>query len=334
MLQAHGMPIEPVTETTRSYGASATALDAPQAAPLERGGSDLSTQQSNLILDLTQVSLDLIGIVDPTGAADVASGAISLGRGDLLGAGMSALGALLPYAGDLAKLGKLPKLVETLGNVVAMAKQDARFAAAVEPMLTQLKNGLAGASGSFDALPAAARNAIRTVQAKVDEFFATAKLARGEGAFATAATSAYTPAGAVLSQAAESSCVAASIRMLLANGSEVPEAYIRQAANVDNAGGLLSDSVRALDAFGAPGYRAVNKGEATIRTLENALERGPLIALVRTDVTGGAHALVVDAIRDGKVYIRDPYPPGAGASYAVDLADFQKAWTGCAVLPP
>lgn len=75
--------------------------------------------------------------------------------------------------------------------------------------------------------------------------------------------------------------------------------------------------------------------KASVQTLEAALAKGqPIIASVKTDITGGAHAVVVDAIRDGKVSIRDPYPPGVGSSYAVSIADFQAAFTGRAVLPP
>lgn len=44
-----------------------------------------------LKLDLASFVLDMVGIVDPTGAADVASGAISLWRGDWLSAGISFL---------------------------------------------------------------------------------------------------------------------------------------------------------------------------------------------------------------------------------------------------
>ena len=80
-------------------GATSTISGAAAASnndiTLERGANDLSPQQKELILDLTQVTLDLIGIVDPTGAADVASGLISARRGDWLGAGISALGLVL-----------------------------------------------------------------------------------------------------------------------------------------------------------------------------------------------------------------------------------------------
>ncbi len=48
----------------------------------------------------------MVGIVDPTGVADVTSGAISLWRGDWLSAGISFLG-IFAGLGDLAKFGKL-----------------------------------------------------------------------------------------------------------------------------------------------------------------------------------------------------------------------------------
>lgn len=301
----------------------------PPSEPTDRGAS-LSAQQRELLLDMTQLTLDLVGIVDPTGAADLASGAISLSRGDLLGAAISGISALLPYAGDLAKLGKLPRLAETLGRIVDVAKTDGAFARAVRPMMEQLKGALRGADLGF--LPDAARRALRSVEARVDEFFRTARLARGEGAFAAVETLPYTAAGRVFGQANEASCMAASMRMVLPDGANIPEAWIRQAAGVDATGGLLSDVPRALSQFGLDGYRSVTG--ATVDTLKTALARGePVIASVRTDVTGGAHALVVDAIRDGKVYIRDPYPPGAGASYAVTVEQFAAAFTGRAVVP-
>ncbi len=47
---------------------------------------------------------------------------------------------IIPYRGDLAKIGKLPKLLKIVDNVVNMAKTDARFAKVVESLLKGLKN--------------------------------------------------------------------------------------------------------------------------------------------------------------------------------------------------
>ena len=52
-------------------------------------------------LDATQVALGAAGIIDPTGAADAASAAISLARGDYFGFVLDGASAAVPYVGDL-----------------------------------------------------------------------------------------------------------------------------------------------------------------------------------------------------------------------------------------
>ena len=68
-------------------------------APAKAKGID-----ADLALDLTQIGLDIAGIFDPTPISDGANTLISLGRGDWLGAGLSAI-SMIPYVGDAAKLG-------------------------------------------------------------------------------------------------------------------------------------------------------------------------------------------------------------------------------------
>ena len=67
---------------------------------------------AELALDVTQMALDIVGLVDPTPISDGANGLISLARGDWLGAGISAV-SMIPYVGDAAKLGKLGRYAET-----------------------------------------------------------------------------------------------------------------------------------------------------------------------------------------------------------------------------
>jgi len=66
---------------------------------------------------------------------------ISLGRKDYWGAGISALG-IIPYLGDLAKIGKLPKLLKIIENAIGMARTDARLAEGTTPLLSKIKNAL------------------------------------------------------------------------------------------------------------------------------------------------------------------------------------------------
>jgi uncharacterized protein len=114
------------------------------------------------------MALDLAGLIDPTPVSDGANGIVSLFRGDFLGAGISALG-MIPYVGDLAKVGKLGKFVKTMERVVEIARVDARFADAVRPVLNQIKGALDRVP--FDSLPGAVREPLQALKNKVDEFF-------------------------------------------------------------------------------------------------------------------------------------------------------------------
>ena len=130
--------------------------------------AELARQKRELMLDLTQMALDLAGLIDPTPISDGANGIVSLFRGDFLGAGISALG-MIPYVGDLAKVGKLGKFVKTMERVVEIARVDARFADAVRPVLNQIKGALDQIP--FDSLPGAVREPLQALKNKVDEFF-------------------------------------------------------------------------------------------------------------------------------------------------------------------
>lgn len=86
-------------------------------APEAKGGSTLSaklinktvnTNQGGGWLDKLQTTLDVAGIADPTGAADLLNAAIYTGRGQWANAGISALG-IIPYIGDAAKTTRLGK---------------------------------------------------------------------------------------------------------------------------------------------------------------------------------------------------------------------------------
>jgi predicted DNA-binding protein len=136
----------------------------------------LTPEQKELVADLTQVGLSVVGIFDPTGIADGADAIISIGRGDYWGAGISALG-IIPYLGDLAKVGKLPKLLKVVENVVSMAKTDARFAKVVTPLLSKLKGALDNLP--VNKLPDWAKKPIESLKNKVDEFFSKGKILSG-----------------------------------------------------------------------------------------------------------------------------------------------------------
>lgn len=146
----------------------------PSTNLAERQGIDTAAQRQadlqkrELLLDAGQMALDVVGIFDPTPISDGANGIVSLFRGDLLGAGISAV-SMVPYIGDAAKFAKLPKYVQTVGRIADLARVDPRFADAVRPALEKIRGALDGVS--FDGLPEAARRPLQELKGKVDEFF-------------------------------------------------------------------------------------------------------------------------------------------------------------------
>ena len=107
--------------------------------------------------------------------ADLAGTGLALSRGEYGGAAISALG-MFPYLGDLAKLGKLPKFLKVIENVVNMAKTDAKFAKVVEPLIRGLKNALDKLP--THKLPTWAKEAVEKLSTKIDEFFGIRKITK------------------------------------------------------------------------------------------------------------------------------------------------------------
>lgn len=125
------------------------------------------TPQQTLALEIFQFGLDMVGIADPTGAADGISGLISLARGQFWDAAISGAG-LLPYIGDLAKTAKLPKYVKSVAEAIKLASKDHKFAAVLQPALAKLKSALD--TVPLDKLPADAQRMLRQVKTDIEAF--------------------------------------------------------------------------------------------------------------------------------------------------------------------
>jgi hypothetical protein len=98
---------------------------------------------TSLKWDIVQLALDLVGIVHP--AADAASGFISLCRGDLLGAAISAV-SIFPI-GDVVKLAKFRKYRTAIEQLIGQARRNPRLAKALATPLKQIDDLLAGIRG-------------------------------------------------------------------------------------------------------------------------------------------------------------------------------------------
>ena len=135
------------------HGAGVTHPDMPDAYVREL---------RELGLDLFQLALDVAGIFDPTPASDGASALVSLARGQWLDAALSGV-SMVPYVGDLAKAGKLPKYLRSVERAVELADNSAKAAAALLPGFQKLKAAL-------DLIPTGANALIDRMKLSVDGF--------------------------------------------------------------------------------------------------------------------------------------------------------------------
>jgi hypothetical protein len=133
----------------------------------------LSPDDRGLLLDVGQFTLDIVGIFEPTPFADLTSGVISLCRGEFVAGAISAI-AILPYAGDLAKLGRIPHYVQTIERTVQLARKNEALAKLARPLLARLLSAL-------DALPLdhvsqSGRGGIGRMRNAIDDFLGPARM--------------------------------------------------------------------------------------------------------------------------------------------------------------
>lgn len=143
-----------------------------QLTPVERGQLAArlapSTSIPTLVADVAQITLDIVGIVEPTPFADLANAAISLGRGDGVGAALSAAGAV-PYVGDLAKAGKLGRWAQTVSRAVDAALASPAAMRLLHQPLARLGQAIGAIpAGVMDRLPASAQETLRGLKSQID----------------------------------------------------------------------------------------------------------------------------------------------------------------------
>lgn len=135
--------------TTGPHGKGGTGLDA------------LTTEQRAIVLDVTQFTLDIVGIFEPTPFADSTNAMISIGRGDWIGAGISAI-SVVPYVGDLAKAGKFSRYVVSFEKMMQQVKTDGKFSVYMAPVLSNLRTMMVKLD--IGMVPSAARQAVLKVR--------------------------------------------------------------------------------------------------------------------------------------------------------------------------
>jgi ABC-type bacteriocin/lantibiotic exporter with double-glycine peptidase domain len=156
------------------------------------------------------------------------------------------------------------------------------------------------------------------------------KKAKG-GFFATKATFPYVPRGVLYGQATEDSCVPACTRMLIHDllpeaqeRIEYSESYLRIAFKTDRSGSSLKAIPTVLSQAGVLHY--VYRADLQIEELTSALQKASVIVRLSGNNLTEGHAVIVDAIENDLVAIRDPLPRSSGSTYRIRLADFLPMW--------
>jgi RHS repeat-associated protein len=88
--------------------------------------------------DVVHAALDIAGVVDPTGVADAANASLYAAEGGSIGDVLISAAGVIPYAGDLAKVGRLGKAVDKVGDAIKLADKanDAKKGAKATDIVT------------------------------------------------------------------------------------------------------------------------------------------------------------------------------------------------------
>ena len=137
----------------------------------------LESEKKEIILDIMQLVLDITGILDPTPISDGSNALLSLARARWTDALISAV-SIIPYIGDLAKLGKLPRYLSSIRKAIRIAKTDPKWAMALRRLFIKLKKLIDRlVEISANKLPDDADKILKQIKHEIDEFLSFA--ARG-----------------------------------------------------------------------------------------------------------------------------------------------------------
>lgn len=123
-----------------------------------------------LDLNLYQMFFDLTSIVDPTPISPAAGLAFSIARRDWVGSLLSGA-SLIPFVGEIARFGKLAKIIKTLEESIELASKSEKAAELLKPAMQNL-------SQILDMLPTSAGPEVARLRQMVDEFLRKNGLAK------------------------------------------------------------------------------------------------------------------------------------------------------------
>lgn len=91
--------------------------------------------------DILVAALDVVGIADPTGVADVAAASIEAKNGNWGSAILSGIG-VIPYIGDIGKVGKIGKHTKTIKNAIKAVNGNSKVSEKAQHVYGLVKNGV------------------------------------------------------------------------------------------------------------------------------------------------------------------------------------------------
>ncbi|WP_139785466.1 cysteine peptidase family C39 domain-containing protein [Chryseobacterium phocaeense] len=137
----------------------------------------------------------------------------------------------------------------------------------------------------------------------------------------------------VFGQSTDYTCVSTSLRMVLDDkGIIKSEKYLASALNTTTDGARIKDIPDALYNSYLDDVVAIAENKIVLPKLLEKLEDGDkAIVSLWTDEFRG-HAVVLEKVEAGKVFLRDPLPMNHGTSYSISLEDFKKIFKQKAVI--
>lgn len=137
----------------------------------------------------------------------------------------------------------------------------------------------------------------------------------------------------VFGQSTDYTCASTSLRMVLDDrGIVKSEEYLASALNTDKNGASILDIPDALYNSYLDEVVALAEGDIKFTKLLEKLEDGDKAVVSIGTAEFKGHAVVLEKVEGGKVFLRDPLPMNQGASYSMKIEDFEKIFNKKAVI--
>lgn len=137
----------------------------------------------------------------------------------------------------------------------------------------------------------------------------------------------------IFGQSTDHTCAATSLRMILDDkGILKLEDELARALKTDSDGASILDIPNALDFKRIDEVTAIAESKIFLPKLLEKLEDGDKAIISIGSDNFGSHAVVLEKVENGKVFLRDPLPMNKGTSYAMKIEDFEKIFKRKAVI--